>query len=152
MQSKIVNGKRPCLECKKFKSMSEYYNDRANVSGKGYRCKACEKERTLRRTDHGDYHSSQYRADRKKKRMGTYAKRKLSLARYAIKNANKIKARAAVKNAIKLGSIVKLSCETCSDQISQAHHHAGYAKKNWLKITWLCKTHHYKTHGKTYGG
>jgi hypothetical protein len=78
-------------------------------------------------------------------------KKKFSLIqkRYSKNKANKAKmlARWAVKRAIKNGSLVRLSCETCGIEKTEAHH-ASYKKEDQLKVSFLCNTCHRDWHTK----
>ena len=53
------------------------------------------------------------------------------------------KARAAARNAVKTGKIVKQPCEKCGEPKTQAHH-TDYDKP--LDVTWLCHKHHRAVH------
>lgn len=64
--------------------------------------------------------------------------------------SNTFLAREAIKQALKTGTIVKKSCASCKNTITQAHHHRGYAKTRWLDVVWLCQEHHLLAHGKKY--
>jgi hypothetical protein len=55
-------------------------------------------------------------------------------------------ARAAVYNAVKRGSLVRLPCEVCGEPKSQGHHD-DYSKP--LSVRWLCRTHHDEHHART---
>src|SRR3990167_8248210 len=56
------------------------------------------------------------------------------------------RAKSSVKYAKQVGKIKKNPCEICGDVKAQAHHYAGYDKKNYLTIQWLCLYHHQKAH------
>lgn len=52
-------------------------------------------------------------------------------------------ARNAVNNAIRDGRLVRMPCEVCGREDSQAHHD-DYAKP--LEVRWLCRPHHEDVH------
>ncbi len=72
--------------------------------------------------------------------------------RYGVKNPAKLKARAAVRQAVLRGELTVGPCSrcglppsaACGRQAIEGHHHAGYEKAHWLDVTWLCA----KCHGQ----
>lgn len=61
------------------------------------------------------------------------------------KNPDKIRARNLAMKAIRRGDIVRLPCEVCGDELSEAHHD-DYSKP--LQVRFLCKIHHMEHHRK----
>lgn len=59
------------------------------------------------------------------------------------RNRVKILARQRLRNAVKVGEITKLPCESCGDLNSQAHH-PDYSKP--LDVVWLCHDCHVQEH------
>lgn len=59
---------------------------------------------------------------------------------YRQRNPEKIKARKAIYQAVKLGRIKRLPCIVCGKKKTEAHH-ADYSKP--LEIIWYCKKHHF---------
>jgi ribosomal protein S27AE len=55
----------------------------------------------------------------------------------------KARARKAVSDAVRRGSLVKEPCERCGAATAEAHH-ADYAQP--LKVRWLCKPCHDEEH------
>jgi transposase-like protein len=55
----------------------------------------------------------------------------------------KFKARQAVRNAIKAGVLVKMPCEACGHEPTEAHH-SDYSRP--LEVTWLCTKCHRAAH------
>ena len=55
-------------------------------------------------------------------------------------------ARQAALLAVKVGILKRPKvCPECGRKVRlHAHHHKGYAKKNWLNVVWLCPRCHYK--------
>ena len=63
--------------------------------------------------------------------------------KWAERNPEKIRARNRVNNAIRDGKIVRLACEVCGVETSQAHHD-DYSRP--LDVRWLCSAHHGERH------
>lgn len=58
-------------------------------------------------------------------------------------------AHSAVNMAVKAGKLTRpTKCERCGKGRREiiAHHHKGYAKKNWLNVQWLCHSCHKFAH------
>lgn len=61
------------------------------------------------------------------------------------RHPERIAARNAVSNAIRLGKLIAQPCEVCGTE--KAHgHHEDYSKP--LEVIWLCHTHHMERHRK----
>jgi hypothetical protein len=60
-------------------------------------------------------------------------------------------ARAAVWRAVRSGKIERADCQVCSAIKTEAHHHKGYDKTNWLDVVWLCNKHHVAAHLEVIG-
>jgi hypothetical protein len=58
----------------------------------------------------------------------------------------KLRAQGAVANAKRKGVLKPEPCEVCGKQKVHAHHYLGYERANWLKVKWLCQSHHYWAH------
>jgi hypothetical protein len=70
------------------------------------------------------------------------------IPRQYIYNANpankpKLRARVAVASAIKRGTLIRMPCEKCGNDKSQAHHE-DYSRP--LEIQWLCPRCHGRAH------
>lgn len=58
-----------------------------------------------------------------------------------------ILAQTAVANAKRKGILIVQPCEVCGTvKRIHAHHYLGYARENWLKVQWLCPSHHQQAH------
>lgn len=55
------------------------------------------------------------------------------------KNPEKERARAMVQRACRAGKLIRLPCEMCGNEHSEAHH-PNYSKP--LDVRWLCRIHH----------
>lgn len=63
----------------------------------------------------------------------------------SVEDKAKANAHYAVFCALKKGKLTKPACCSvpgCTKTVIQAHHHAGYAKENYLNVVWLCVSHH----------
>jgi hypothetical protein len=63
--------------------------------------------------------------------------------KYRKKYPEKVKARVAISNAVKLGKIKRLPCEVCGNIKADAHHE-DYDEP--LEVVWLCRKHHFQAH------
>lgn len=54
-----------------------------------------------------------------------------------------------VHRALRLGGLVRLSCEVCDSPKTDAHHRYGYDRP--LEVAWLCRIHHVAEHGRGSG-
>jgi hypothetical protein len=66
-----------------------------------------------------------------------------------MRNRQKVEARNAVRVAVDNGTLVKKDrCEradgTCDGALEA--HHPSYERENWLKVEWLCVSHHRRCH------
>jgi hypothetical protein len=57
-----------------------------------------------------------------------------------------ILAQGAVARAKRKGILVPEPCEVCGAKRVHGHHYLGYARENWLKVQWLCASHHEQAH------
>jgi hypothetical protein len=75
------------------------------------------------------------------KRYGASAKGRAAQTRSRKRHLDRIAARNAVNNAIAAGTLIRLPCVKCGKK-AEAHHHKGYARKDWLDVQFLCPKHH----------
>jgi len=165
--------------CGKLLPLDDFYRDRKAKDGRMGKCKKChnarlvEKRRTnpRSRVSHAQAskrykkkNPSKVRAkDRKyyhegggKKKNEEWKKKNPERAREILKkseakNRIKVKARQAVRNAIRKGEIRKpAKCQGCGKETTEldAHHYKGYIKRHWLDIKWICEDCHGKTRRK----
>ncbi len=142
---------RVCSKCHTEKPLTDFHRSKNQPLGRAYYCKVC------LRAQHKDWvkktpeykatlRTPAYRAKLKSKGIYTYAHRRQWLIAYEKRHPDHVKARVAVKEAVKNGSLVKERCEECHDPNVHAHHYKGYAKENWLAVQWLCNKHHSEKH------
>ena len=88
------------------------------------------------------YFTQEEKEENEKKIQSRYFKK------YNQRPENKVKhkARCFLNKALTKGRIKKKPCENCNNTKSEAHHHKGYARKNWLNVIWLCRKHHKEIH------
>lgn len=108
-----------------------------------YAKKSYEKHREKRLTEHkkwlNDYETAMGETyDQKYRREHPNYMRE-----YNAKNEAYYKVRCVTNNAIKSGKLVRLPCENCGEQQSEAHH-IDYNKP--LEVMWLCKRCHGEWH------
>ena len=134
---------KACFRCSECKPMSEFYRHAAMADGHLNKCKACCRAYAIaNRRAKVDYYRAYDRA-----RTQTSGRRQWaagSLRLYRSRNPLKNAARAAVKRAVKSGSLVRGPCEVCGCDPAEAHHD-DYSKP--LAVRWLCRIHHLMTHG-----
>lgn len=57
------------------------------------------------------------------------------------------KAHVAVKRALERGTLTKPSrCASCRRRRPLEGHHASYAREDWLRVEWLCRSCHARLH------
>ncbi len=68
-------------------------------------------------------------------------KRRAVLLAYALRHPEKIRARAAINQQVRIGKVKRGNCESCGAERAQAHHD-DYSKP--LDVRWLCAACHGK--------
>lgn len=116
-------GTAYCVDCKLWRSVTDFHAFHARENGCQPRCKDCSRLRERlrnRNRDRKEYHKQ-----------------------YAVKVKERIKyqhkAHNIVASAIANGTLIKQPCEVCQVVDVEAHH-SDYSKP--LSIIWLCKQHH----------
>lgn len=127
-------------------------------------CKICRKRETFRKwreaNKHWRYPQANEQRRRKRREDQEYAElcRERARQKYRETGAKapdeealkKMRARAAVQQAVKRGEMVKPDvCSwadgTCMGAIN-AHHAHGYEPEHRLDVVWLCRSHHMRLH------
>ena len=57
-----------------------------------------------------------------------------------------VSATTALYHAVATGRIIRQPCEVCGAEPADGHHAFGYDPANWLRVRWLCQTHHQEAH------
>lgn len=138
---------KTCFKCKTEQPIENFYKCKGMADGLLGKCKTCTK---LDVTDNYRKNKPHYMAY-EDARKGTPKRKAQNLKRQKNarkKNPEQHKVYNLVSRAIKAGTLVKLPCEVCSDENSEAHHD-DYSKP--LEVRWLCRFHHAQHHGKLVG-
>lgn len=136
---------KKCIRCGRPKDRSQFYAHPKMADGTQNKCKACciAAER-LRRLDPVTgpairaYDCARFQRP-ERKAMALAYQRKMR-ARYP----GKYRARMAVQNAIRSGTLVKKPCEVCGTTQQVHAHHDDYRKP--LEVRWFCRPHHWDHH------
>lgn len=129
-----------CRRCKEEKPLSEFHKNRCKVDGVSSYCRDCSaiitREARIKRPE--VYRSIAFRTRAKNKEEINRKDR----IRYH-KNKEKYDVHQAVRVAVRLGILIRESCEICNEPKVEAHHD-DYSKP--LQVRWLCRSHHRKLH------
>ncbi len=132
-----------CFKCGETKPRLEFYRHKDMADGFLGKCKECTKKDSSTR-----YYKNHKQILMYERKRFKHPQRKISIAasqrERRKKNPEKYKARTAVSNAIRDGKLIRLPCEKCGNEKSQAHHD-DYSKH--LNVRWLCRTCHVLEHG-----
>ena len=137
---------KTCFKCNIKKPITEFYIHKQMSDGYLNKCKECNKKDVtnnykLKRKQYHDYEKTRNQKIQRKKNKVIYTKKSRE------KNPEKYKARLAISNGIKNGTLVQEPCIYCGNIKSEAHHH-DYSKP--LDIIWVCfKCHREIEHGQT---
>ena len=135
-----MNRTKTCRRCSTKLPLDDFYVTNRTRDGYSTDCKECSR-RAVRE-------SYRRRAALFGSRLNDPARRaylKVYKKLQHAKNPEKERARWAVKYALGRKHIVRLPCEVCGAQKSQAHH-SDYSKP--LQVRWLCFVHHRAEHGQ----
>ena len=123
-------GLKWCYGCRRPKEYADFFRNKSQSDGYGNLCRPCSREREHHRAPYRDW--SDHHARRRQK------------PDYAAK----LKARMAVKEAVKTGRLTREPCVECDDPRSEGHHH-DYARP--LDVVWVCSLHHKALHKSPVG-
>lgn len=104
--------------------------------------------RRYAQSQHGREQIRRYRKSRRGRRL-----KRLRNQAWEKRNPDKVRAKTAVNNAIKLGHMPRpdtLSCTDCGQPACEFHHES-YAEKDWLNVIPLCKACHTARHANKEG-
>lgn len=130
---------KKCGKCENEKSVDEFHKRKASVDGLAAICRDCQKE-----YDRARLHCPKRRLARLEYQK-TKGKEKHNQAarKWVANNTIKRAAHILVGNSVRDGKLIKLPCEICGNNKSNAHHD-DYAKP--LDVRWLCDEHHREWH------
>lgn len=151
-----------CIKCKVSKPVSEFYRTKENRDGYFGRCKTCIKERarhlrlknpTLYKKKYLEYYAAnRERCAESRRKFSETAAGRASIKRggrkWALKNKHKRIAHMIVYKAVARGDMIRMPCEICGADNSEAHHE-DYSKP--LHVMWLCREHHRDRHSQLNG-
>lgn len=143
-----------CPNCHQNKCLCEYQKSSTRKDGVQHWCRDCclaygvtyrhsEKGREVRR-QHGVVYNKQY----SKTERGRAMRKKVS-DKHRQLYPTKIKARSAIRTAVKMGKLPPArtsECVYCGSQAVYWHHYLGYAFEHALDVIPLCKRCDYKAH------
>ena len=148
--------KKICRECRKLKSLDDYYVH--SQMGDGYlnKCKECVKARVLihrgkNLNDIRAYDRKRGRTEKRKARVRQNQKdnpevHNKATRKHYTKNKEKSYASGLVSRALERGILVRGRCEVCGTNKRVEGHHDDYFKP--LSVRWLCYIHHKESHRK----
>lgn len=132
-----VSRAHTCAQCHELRDSALFAPSVRNASGVNSYCRECRarlvREARQRRTE------AEVAADRAAMRE-----------RYAAQ-PEMWKAKVAVSRAVAAGRLTRAeACDECgtSTRRIEAHHTSGYAREQWLTVTWVCRPCHRRLHGR----
>jgi hypothetical protein len=131
---------KTCTKCGETKPLEEYYGHASSADGRMFRCKVCHRAAARSRRE-----ATRAETNEAKRRYRLENKDAINERRraYVAANQAKLKARRAVKRAIRNRELIPEPCLFCLAPETEAHHH-DYTDQ--LAVTWLCKPHHALIH------
>lgn len=156
-----------CPKCEEEKTLDSFSKNRRTKDGRQVYCKKCkstyqkvyrktpagrETQRRNNRTPSSKAARKRYiKSDKGKESVKRYYqsdKGKQTRKRYDKRHRNRVRAREAVRRALKRGDLVRPNkCPECNrTDLPIESHHPSYKKKDWLNIEWQCSECHDKKH------
>lgn len=139
-----MNGKamKTCFKCGKALPLDDFYRHSRMKDGRLNKCIACTKSDVHTHRLLNISRIRKYDNDRASLPHRVEARVRMA-ADWRRRNPDGRKAHIAVQNAVRAGRLLKLPCEVCGAEKSEAHHpHYGAP----LLVTWLCRAHHMQIH------
>ena len=146
---------KTCFRCGESKSVDEFYRHPAMADGRLGKCKACTRSdvrlnREARADQYRAYEQGRSRDPERRAARAAYSRtgagagaHRRARRDWIERNPEKRAAHVAVGNAVRDGRLVRLGCEVCGSERSEAHHD-DYTKP--LDVRWLCRRHHADAH------
>ena len=135
-------SEKRCFKCGAVKPIGEFYPHKSMADGHLNKCKECNKIDTKQR--YRDHHDKVRAYDKKRNEDPARKAKRLAYQKATRgRNPEKYRARVAVSNAIRDGSLSRMPCKICGSSKSEAHHR-DYSKP--LEVEWLCMVHHRQAH------
>lgn len=114
---------RQCYKCGEIKPLEKFTRNRKHPTGYRFFCRDCNNKQFR----------DGYASNPEKYRQRTRNR--------VTEHPNHYKAKAAVAQALKSGTLVKEPCVKCGCLKVDAHHES-YEPDQWLVVVWLCRLHH----------
>jgi ribosomal protein S27AE len=133
-----------CIDCKKIKTLDEFYFHPQMHNRHLGKCKECCKCSTKINYRNNINHYVEYDKHREQTEKRKAQKLKHQRTRRFL-YPEKYKANSSVNNLIRNSQLKKKPCEICGNRTTEAHHN-DYSKP--LEIVWVCKRCHNGLHGK----
>lgn len=134
----IVNGKKYCPCCSKYKEISLFDKIFCRSDGLRAYCKKCESKKRIGNSSYFTEYTRKWLKNNPEK-YALFLKRNYE---YQKKYPERTKARNATNYAIRSGKLIRQPCKVCGDIKVDAHHWHGYDKEHELDVQWLCRKHH----------
>lgn len=143
---------KTCFKCGLLKPLDEFYKHPKMADGHLGKCKYCTKSDSANQHKKIMSTPSLTIKERERGRVKSRLQRIAGLAspqkpetgkRWGENHPNKKKAHALVASAVRSGKLIKMPCEKCGSENTQAHHE-DYDKP--LCVNWLCVRHHADRH------
>lgn len=145
-----------CTQCLMIKELAEFYSDPRRSDGKRSACKRCTlndcreygkkncQKRTKRNRAWRNANAGWDAARKREWRKNNPGAHIPYMKRYREQNPQKIKAREAVRQAIRRGDLSRGICRDCGTAKNVHAHHADYSRP--LDVIWLCAVCHGELH------
>lgn len=138
--------RKPCIHCREWFELSEFYAHPGMADGKLNVCKVCYRKAQKPKSMADRVRRSEYER-RRQQDPARKAAKAAAQRRHRDRHPERYKARQALNNAIRDGRVRRLPCSHCGNEKAQAHHH-DYSKP--LDVVWACfKCHREREHGQT---
>jgi DNA-directed RNA polymerase subunit RPC12/RpoP len=135
-----------CFKCERTLPLDQFYAHPKMADGRLNKCKDCAKRDTRQHRIDNPEHLSAYEQQRMQRPERRQQMREAQTRRRQ-SNGLKVKARAAVTNAVRDGRLVKGPCTRCGSTVKVEGHHHDYSLP--LEVEWLCfKCHREQEHGQ----
>jgi len=135
---------KTCFKCQAVKPLDDFYAHPQMTDGHLNKCKTCAKADTKQNYRARWFQYRRYDRQRNSSPVRRGAKRRYEKL-HRSRHPERYRARAAVRNAVRDGHLIKQPCETCATTLNVQAHHEDYSRP--LDVRWLCRGCHHKEHG-----
>lgn len=145
--SELTITSKTCGKCKEVVSLEGFYRNASSPDGFYSICKPCKNR----------YGSGWRSRNREKEREANRRLRKsmtkqqrdvrrASLRSWHERYPNAKAAHIAVTKALRNGTLLQEPCSVCGTTSAVRAHHSSYREEDFLKVLWLCESHHREWH------